>query len=205
MEGLLFIVSGPSGAGKGTICKKVVERTEVELSISATTRSPRKGEVHGKDYFFLTEEEFAEIIRQDGFVEYVENFGKHYGTPESFVREQLSQGKDLILEIDVQGAAKIKEKFPHCVLIFVIPPSLDELKKRIQARGTENEENIALRLGQAQREVECVRNYDYCIVNDQLEKAVKAMIDIISAQHYKVEEKAEEIIKMFKEAQNALS
>ncbi len=200
MEGLLFVVSGPSGAGKGTICGEVVRRTEVELSVSATTRSPRKGEVHGKDYFFMTEEEFLEIVRKDGFVEYVENFGKHYGTPEAFVREKLKSGRDLILEIDVQGAAKIRRKFPQCVQIFILPPSLEELKRRILSRGTESPESVALRLKQAMDEVECLGTYDYFIVNDQVEQAVEAMISIISAQHNKVGNRAEEIIRTFKEA-----
>ena len=205
MEGLLLIVSGPSGTGKGTICKEVVRKTGVELSISATTRSPRAGEVHGKDYFFMSEEEFVNLINEDGFFEHVENFGKRYGTPEFFVREKLAEGKDLILEIDVQGAAKVKARIPESILIFVLPPSFEELEKRIQSRGTESEDNIAIRLGKAMEEMECVKEYDYCIVNDRLEKAVDDMISIISAEHCRVGEEIQRLIQNLKEARNALS
>lgn len=205
MKGLLLIVSGPSGTGKGTICKEVVAKTQVELSVSATTRSPRACEVHGRDYFFLSEEEFIEIIEKDGFIEHVENFGKRYGTPEFFVREKLAEGKDMILEIDVQGAEKVKRKFPECVLIFVMPPSLEELRSRIVARGTESDESICIRMGKAMQEVECVKQYDYCIINDKIDKAVNDMISIIHAEHNKVREDVNQLIKRFKEAQDALS
>lgn len=205
MEGMLLIVSGPSGTGKGTICKEVVKRTGVELSVSATTRSPRAGEIHGKDYFFMTEDEFVALIEEDGFFEHVENFGRRYGTPEFFVREKLAEGKDLILEIDVQGAAKVKKKFPDSILIFVLPPSFEELKNRIESRGTESDESIAIRLGRAIEEMERSEEYDYCIVNDELEKAVEDMISIISAERCRVGRNIERFIQNLKEAKNALS
>ncbi|MBQ4339967.1 MAG: guanylate kinase [Firmicutes bacterium] len=200
MEGLLLVVSGPSATGKGTVCKKLVEETDVKLSVSATTREPRPGEVDGVDYFFMTEEEFVKTIEEDGFIEHVQNFGKRYGTPLSYVKSELSSGRDIILEIDVQGAAIIKEKLPECILIFLLPPSLEELGERIRRRGTETKEKIDQRLSKAQQEIECIVNYDYYIVNKEVEQAVEDMKSIIKAEHHKLcKDLSEEIINSFKE------
>ncbi|MBE6020500.1 MAG: guanylate kinase [Clostridiales bacterium] len=200
MEGLLLVVSGPSATGKGTVCKKLVEETDVKLSVSATTREPRPGEVDGVDYFFMTEEEFVKTIEEDGFIEHVQNFGKRYGTPLSYVKSELSSGRDIILEIDVQGAAIIREKLPECILIFLLPPSLEELGERIRRRGTETKEKIDQRLSKAQQEIECIVNYDYYIVNKEVEQAVEDMKSIIKAEHHKLcKDLSEEIINSFKE------
>ena len=153
MAGLLFVVSGPSAAGKGTICKRVLAETDLELSVSATTRKPRPGEEHGKEYYFLTEEEFVQTIENNGFVEHVINFGCRYGTLVKDVEERLARGKDLILEIDVQGGYLVRDVFPDAILIFLVPPTPEELERRIRNRGTEDEESIQNRLQTARREV----------------------------------------------------
>lgn len=200
MAGLLMVVSGPSGTGKGTLCKQLVKETDVELSISATTREPREGEVHGVDYFFMSEEEFVKTIEADGFLEHVENFGKRYGTLISHVKSRLESGCDMILEIDVQGAEIIKKRFPECILIFLLPPSLKSLSERITKRGTETPEKIAIRLSKALQEIECMRNYDYYIVNKEISQAVGEMKSIINAEHSRIKaDICEEIINSFKE------
>ena len=200
MAGLLLVVSGPSATGKGTVCKKLVEQTDVEVSVSATTREPRPGETDGVDYFFMTEDEFVKTIEEDGFLEHVENFGRRYGTPVSYVKSKLSSGQDLILEIDVQGAAIIKEKIPECTLVFLLPPSLKELGDRIRGRGTETEEKINMRLSKALQEIECIANYDYYIVNREVDQAVEDLKSIIKAEHHKISKYiSEEIINSFKE------
>lgn len=200
MAGLLLVVSGPSATGKGTVCRQLVEQTDVELSVSATTREPRPGETDGVDYFFMTEEEFVKTIEEDGFLEHVENFGRRYGTPLSYVRSKLSSGHDLILEIDVQGAAIVKKKFPECILVFLLPPSLEELGERIRRRGTESEEKINMRLSKALQEIECMVNYDYYVVNREVDQAVEDMKSIIKAEHHKLnKDLSEEIINSFKE------
>lgn len=200
MAGLLMVVSGPSAAGKGTLCRQLVKETDVELSVSATTREPRPGEVHGVDYFFMTEEEFVKTIEEDGFLEHVENFGKRYGTLVSYVESKLDSGCDMILEIDVQGAAIIKRRFPDCVLIFLLPPSLKALNERIRKRGTETPEKINQRLSKALEEIERIENYDYYIVNREISQAVEDMKCIIRAEHSRVRKGvSEDIIKSFKE------
>lgn len=200
MAGLLMVVSGPSAAGKGTLCRQLVKETDVELSVSATTREPRPGEVHGVDYFFMTEEEFVKTIEEDGFLEHVENFGKRYGTLVSYVESKLDSGCDMILEIDVQGAAIIKRRFPDCVLIFLLPPSLKALNERIRKRGTETPEKINQRLSKALEEIERIVNYDYYIVNREISQAVEDMKCIIRAEHSRVrKDVSEDIIKSFKE------
>lgn len=207
MAGLLLVVSGPSGTGKGTVCKKLVEETDVELSVSATTREPRNGEVHGKDYFFISEDEFLEMIEGEQFLEHVENFGKRYGTPVSYVESKLSAGCDIILEIDVQGGALIKKRFPECILIFLLPPSLKALKERIEKRGTESKDKIEQRLEKALEEIECIKEYDYYVVNNQVEQAVSDIRSIINAEHRKIAASvSDEIVMKFKEEkENALS
>ena len=145
-KGLLYVISGPSGAGKGTICKRVLDELDIDLSISMTTRKPREGEVHGVNYYFVTKEEFQERIAEDGFFEYAQVYENYYGTPKQMVMEQLAKGRDVLLEIDTQGALNVKKAYPEGVAIFLLPPSLEELRKRLTGRGTETPEAIELRL-----------------------------------------------------------
>lgn len=169
-EGILIVVSGFSGAGKGTIMKALLERYDnYALSISATTRNPRPGEEEGKAYFFKTTEEFEKMIAKDDLIEYAMYVGNYYGTPKAYVEEQMQAGKDVILEIEIQGAMKIKEQFPESLLLFVTPPSAEELQKRLVGRGTETADVIAQRLARAYEESEGMDAYDYIVVNDDLD------------------------------------
>lgn len=170
-KGILIVLSGFSGAGKGTVVKRLLQKYENEyaLSISMTTRPPRTGEKDGVEYFFTTREKFEEIIVQNGLIEYALYCGNYYGTPRAYVEEQLSAGRNVILEIEIQGALKIQEKFPESLLIFVTPPSVRELKRRLEGRGTEEPEVIARRLARAAEESEGINAYDYIVVNDDLE------------------------------------
>ena len=182
-QGVLLVLSGPSGAGKGTICQKLREnRNDLSYSVSATTRAPRRGEVDGKDYFFLTIDRFKEMIANDEMLEYAEIYGNYYGTPRSYVMNILDQGRDVVLEIDPQGALQIKKRFPDAVFVFIVPPSLDELTKRIYKRGTDSEEVIKRRLSAATSELAYASKYDYIIVNDEVEKASKKVSNIIDAE-----------------------
>lgn len=182
-KGVLLVLSGPSGAGKGTICHKLREkRNDLSYSVSATTRSPRKGEVDGKDYFFITIDRFKEMIANDEMLEYAEIYGNYYGTPKPYVMNILDQGKDVLLEIDPQGALQIKKHFPDAIFVFIVPPSLDELTKRIYNRGTDSEEVIKRRLSAATSELEYASKYDYIIVNDEVEKATNKVSNIIDAE-----------------------
>ena len=175
-EGILIVVSGFSGAGKGTIMKALLERYDnYALSISATTRNPRPGEEEGKAYFFKTTEEFEKMIAQDDLIEYAMYVGNYYGTPKAYVEEQLCAGKDVILEIEIQGALKVKEKFPNTLLLFVTPPSAEELRKRLEGRGTETQEVIDGRMKRAIEEAEYMDQYDYLVVNDELDVCVEEM------------------------------
>lgn len=183
-EGILIVVSGFSGAGKGTIMKKLLEDYDnYALSVSATTRSPRPGEEEGKAYFFKTIDEFEKMIAKDELIEYAKYVDNYYGTPRVYVEEQLRAGKDVILEIEVQGALKVKEKFPDTLLLFVTPPTVEELKKRLTGRGTETMEVIQNRLKQAREEAEVMDRYDYLIVNDDLDVCVKEVHRIIQGEH----------------------
>ena len=201
MAGLLFVVSGPSAAGKGTICKRVLAETDLELSVSATTRKPRPGEEHGREYYFLTEEEFVQTIENNGFVEHVINFGCRYGTLVKDVEERLARGKDLILEIDVQGGYLVRDVFPDAILIFLVPPTPEELERRIRNRGTEDEESIQNRLQTARREVKCVKDYDFLVINDDLDVAVEETKAVIQAERCRVtEDKYIQVTDIFKES-----
>jgi guanylate kinase len=201
MAGLLFVVSGPSAAGKGTICKRVLAETDLELSVSATTRKPRPGEEHGREYYFLTEEEFVQTIENNGFVEHVINFGCRYGTLVKDVEERLARGKDLILEIDVQGGYLVRDVFPDAILIFLVPPTPEELERRIRNRGTEDEESIQNRLQTARREVKCLKDYDYLVINDDLDVAVEETKAVIQAERCRVtEDKYIQVTDIFKES-----
>lgn len=198
--GKLFVLSGPSGAGKGTICKRLLEETDkLDLSVSMTTRKPRVGETEGVSYFFTEKEVFQEHIKKVNLLEYAEVYGNYYGTPKTPVLDKLSRGIDVILEIDMQGALKVKESYPDGVFIFILPPSMTELRKRLTGRGTETAEAIELRLGEALKELSYIDKYDYCVVNGVLEEAVARVKAIVVAEHSKVAFTAEELIESYKE------
>lgn len=191
-QGMLVVVSGFSGAGKGTIMKELLRRYEstYALSVSATTRAPREGETDGREYFFLTKERFEELIANDALVEYARYVENYYGTPKAYVEEKMAQGKDVILEIEIQGALKIKEKYPDALLLYVLPPSGQILKERLIGRGTETEEVINARLSRAVQESKGIEAYDYVVVNDILEECVEEVHQIIQCQHRKVNQNA---------------
>ena len=197
--GKLFILSGPSGAGKGTICKALLAETDLELSVSMTTRNPRAGETEGESYYFVSKEEFLRKIDASGFLEYAEVYGNFYGTPKQPVIDKLSAGTDVILEIDMQGALKVKENYPDGVFIFILPPSMSELRKRLTGRGTETAEAIEMRLGETLKELSYIDKYDYCVVNGQLDEAVARVKAIVTAEHSRVTFTAEELISRYKE------
>lgn len=185
-KGILFILSGPSGVGKGTVRKALFEaETHLKYSISATTRQMREGEVHGEDYYFTSIEEFEAMIDQDQMLEHASYVGNYYGTPRKFVEEQLEKGHDVFLEIEVQGALQVKENFSEGVFIFLFPPSIDELKRRIVDRGTETEDLVKHRLNEARKEIEMMREYDYVVVNDNVDHAVEKVQSIIQSEHCK--------------------
>ena len=192
-RGILIVVSGFSGAGKGTLMKELLRRhpDTYALSISATTRSPREGEVDGREYFFISTEEFEKMIAKDGLIEYARYVENYYGTPRGYVEEKLGQGKDVILEIEIQGALKVKKAFPDTLLLFVTPPSASELKSRLVGRGTETMDVIRSRMDRACEEVQGMENYDYLIVNDDLDTCVEEMHSIIRAEHRKISRNAE--------------
>jgi len=169
------------------------------LSISATTRNPREGEVHGREYFFLSTEQFEEMIKADQFIEYAQYVKNYYGTPRSYVEEKMAEGKDVILEIEIQGALKVKEKFPETLLVFVVPPTAEDLKNRLVGRGTETKEVIEERMKRALEESEEMDSYDYILVNDTVEKAVEDLHNLIQSQHLLARCNAERIVKMKEE------
>lgn len=179
-KGKLLVVSGPSGAGKSTISQKVAQDSEIFLSVSATTRQPREGEDE-RHYLFLTEEEFQNKIAQDAFLEYANVYGHYYGTLREPVLEMMGKGRTVLLEIDVQGSMQVKKAYAECEMIFVLPPSLAELKKRLKARKSETEEQYCLRIAKALEEIKLALNYDYLVINDQVESAVMQLREIISS------------------------
>ncbi len=179
MKHILMTVSGPSGVGKGTIVRELKKRrADVVESVSCTTRKPRKGEVNGREYFFISREEFERRIAENDFLEYNEHFGNYYGTPKSFVLETLKD-KTVILEIEVDGSLQVKKVFPETVLVMIAPPSVEELKRRLSGRGTETQEEIQNRLARLEYELSMQSQYDYTVVNDDLEKAICALEEII--------------------------
>lgn len=187
-KGILIVLSGPSGVGKGTVCKALRQCTpDLVYSVSATTREARAGEVEGVNYFFKTKEQFQQLIDDDQMLEWAEYVGNYYGTPRKFVEDTIDSGKDIILEIEVQGALKVKQKFPQGVFIFLLPPSLDELESRIVGRGTESEESIRSRMSIAMDEIRLMEHYDYAIVNDRVDNACSKIQSIIVAEHCRKE------------------
>ena len=186
-KGILIVVSGFSGSGKGTIMKELLNQYDnYALSISATTRNPRPGEEDGREYFFKTVEDFEKMIAKEELIEYARYVDNYYGTPRAYVEEQLDAGKDVILEIEIQGALKVKEKFPDTLLLFVTPPSAEELKRRLVGRGTEEMSVIESRLSRAVEEAQGIEAYDYLVVNDDLDECVEEVHSIIRNEHYRV-------------------
>lgn len=201
-KGKLFVISGPSGAGKGTICSalmKDADPDELCLSISVTTRAPRTGEIDGVHYYFISEEDFDDLREHEGLLEFAEVYGHHYGTPKQKVIDKLNEGVDVILEIEMQGALKVRKSYPDGVFIFILPPSMAELRKRITGRGTETQDVIDLRLSKALSEIAYIDKYDYAVVNGSLDEAVERVRAIIKAEHSKVTEDIYKLIEQYKE------
>lgn len=187
-EGLLVVISGASGTGKGTVCKKLFETEKtLAFSVSATTRAPRVGEVDGVNYWFLEKERFEKMIEAGEFLEWAKVYDNYYGTPLKKVEERLKNGEDILLEIDTQGALNVMKKMPKGVFIFLLPPSLEELKRRIEGRGTETEESLKKRLGAAKEEIALGEKYQYLVVNDEVENAVESIKNILKAEKLKSE------------------
>ncbi|MBQ8379170.1 MAG: guanylate kinase [Oscillospiraceae bacterium] len=184
-RGTLYVVSAPSGCGKGTILAEVFKRnSNVFYSVSATTRNPREGEIDGVNYHFLTREKFLELVDNNGMLEYAEFCGNMYGTPRKAVEEKLSEGYDVILEIETKGAKQIKEKMPEAVMIFILPPSVNELRRRLNKRGTETEEVIEKRVSEAEGEIRQAYDYDYVMMNGELSDAIDDFMAIMRASKY---------------------
>ena len=200
-RGLLIVLSGPSGVGKGTVRKAIFESddNDFQYSVSMTTRNKREGEIEGVDYYFRTREEFEALIEAGEMLEYAEYVGNYYGTPLSYVQKTLDQGKDVFLEIEVQGAKQVKEKVPDGVFIFLTPPDLAELRSRITGRGTDSAEVIDERMRVAREEIEMMALYDYAVVNDEVPLAVQRIKDIIASEHFRVDRVIGKYIKMLEE------
>lgn len=196
-EGKLYVITGPSGTGKGSICTEILKDINNEFSVSMTTRGAREGEVHGKDYYFVTEDEFRDNIEKGNFLEHASVFDHLYGTPRDMVEKQLAKGRNVILDIDVQGALQVKTAMPEAIMIFLLPPSLGELRARLEKRGTEDPEIIEKRLSKALDEIRLIGEYDYYVVNDDLERAVADVNSIMTAEARRVPEKVKDIIKKY--------
>ena len=193
-QGILVVISGFSGAGKGTLIKELMKRyDQYALSVSATTRQPRPGEMEGREYFFVSPDYFQSMIENDALIEYAQYVENFYGTPKDYVEKQMAAGKDVILEIEIQGALKIKKKFPETLLLFVMPPSAEELKRRLVSRGTESPELIQARLKRAVEEAVGIEAYDYIVLNDVLEVCVEELHQLIQAQHTRTSHRLESL------------
>ena len=196
-KGLLIVVSGPSGTGKGTVCTELLTQTpDLAYSISATTRKPRTGEIDGQNYYFLDKATFEKMIGDGGFLEYANVYGNYYGTPLGKIEERLAAGEDILLEIDTQGALNVMKKCPEGLFIFLLPPSIGELERRIRGRGSETEDSLGKRLGAAKAEIAIGKKYNYIVVNDTVKNAVKHIKSIMIAEHCRVsrnEDKIEEL------------
>ncbi len=197
-KGLLVVISGFSGSGKGTLMKELLKRYDdtYALSISATTRSPREGELHGREYFFVTKAEFEKMIENEELIEYAGYVGNYYGTPKPYVLSKLLEGKDVILEIEVQGAIDLKKRYPEAVMIFITPPDKKTLEKRLVGRGTESKAQIENRLERAAKEADSIKNYDYLIINDEIEKTIEKIHNLIQVQHCLIKYNKEVIDKI---------
>ena len=201
-QGTLYIVSAPSGAGKSSLIQALLKTQplyDTQVSVSHTTRDSRPGENHGEHYFFVSKDEFRRMIEQDAFLEHAEVFGNYYGTSRAAIEQVLSTGVDVFLDIDWQGAQQIRAKMPQARSIFILPPSMSELRKRLTGRGTETAEAIEMRLGETLKELSFIEKYDYCVVNGELEEAVSRVKSIVIAEHSKVTITAEELVKRYKE------
>ncbi|MCY3081249.1 guanylate kinase [Aerococcus mictus] len=200
-KGLLVVLSGPSGVGKGTVRKALFEtgqeKNQFFYSVSATTRQPREGEVDGKDYFFVSREEFEKMIEDEKLLEYAEYVGNFYGTPLDYIDKMTNAGKDVFLEIEVQGALQVKRRMPDGVFIFLAPPNLRELESRIVNRGTDSPEVIAERMDKARTELQLMTQYDYVVENDDVDLAVKRIQTIIKAEHLKVDRFIDDIVENY--------
>lgn len=200
-NGKLYVISGPSGTGKGTICAELLKEINNEFSVSMTTRDPREGEVHGREYYFVSREEFIENIDKGNFLEHAEVFDNMYGTPKDMVIKRLEKGRNVILDIDVQGGLQVKEAMPEAVLIFILPPSLSELRKRLEGRKTETQDKIEKRLSKALNEIKLIGEYDYYIVNDDLAEAVYQAKSIMTAETRRVPARVRPIIREYEQEQ----
>lgn len=200
-KGMLIVLSGPSGAGKGNIIQRLIKQNKkLVMSVSVTTRDPREKEVEGVDYFFRTEDEFSQMVKNDGFLEYKCVFGRNnYGTPKSFVEQKLIDGYDVILEIDVEGALEVKKNHPELLMMFIMPPSIGVLEKRLRSRGTETEEDIKHRMATAKEEIKSASKYDYFIINDNLNQAVEEVCTVIMASRLQTNRQRDLIDKIIKE------
>jgi len=198
-KGILFVLSGPSGVGKGTVRERLFEEeSHLKYSVSMTTRPKRPGEVEGEDYFYRTKEEFESLIERGELLEHAQYVNNYYGTPKKYVLDTIEAGDDVFLEIEVQGALQVKENFPEGIFIFLLPPNLEELKERIVKRGTESEELVLNRLKQAEKEINMMDAYDYVVVNDNVDEAVKKIQAIISSEHCKRERVAKQYKQLLK-------
>jgi len=201
-KGRLIVISGFSGAGKGTVVKKLIEKYNYSLSISATTRAPREGEVDGREYYFKTVDEFKSLIDYNGFIEWAQYVENYYGTPRKFVEDEIAAGKNVILEIEVQGAMNIKAQYPNAILIFITTKDIETLHNRLSSRGTETEEVIKKRLARAAEEAESMESYEYIVVNDELEECVDAVNSIVVSETCKKENKTQFLIDIKQELEN---